>query len=181
MMITRAMCTAALTVVFAAGAAGPAMAATAVSRAPHAAAPTVPVPNAACSALTAQLVSQLTSAATGLLAVPPNPAAVTDLVGQLIGDITALQSSGCLPAVPPAPGGSGAPTACVPDVAKLLSDVYGLVADLTKSPPDTAAALTAVTTVLSDIKGLFDATYLPAVPLPPIPGLPGLPGLPGAP
>lgn len=181
MMIHRALGAAALTVVFAAGTTGPALAATAQHapqpqhRAHHqhviAADATS---SAACTALANQLVAQVTSAGTGLLAVPPNVSAVTGLVGQVLGDVTALQSSGCLPAVPP----SGAPTACVPDVAKLLSDAFGLLADLTATPPNTTGAVSELTSVVSDVTGLISAKCLPAVPAPSIPGLPGLPTLP---
>ena len=123
----------------------------------------------ACTALATQIVSQVTGAATGLLAVPPNVGEVTGLVGQLIGDVTALQSSGCLPAIPPAPG---APSACVAPLAQLLSDLFGLLADLTATPPNVTGAVSELTHVQSDLASLISGKCLPAVPLPGIPGLP---------
>lgn len=172
MMIPRALGAASMSVVLAAGVAAPAMAA-AHERAPRAASMAVkdatPV-NPACTALTTDLVGQISSASTGLLGVPPNVSAVTGLVGTLLGDVTALQSAGCLPAVPPAAGTT--PTACVPDTATLLSDVFALLADLTSTPPNVTGAVSELTAALSSVSGLINAGCLPSVPLPTLPTLP---------
>jgi hypothetical protein len=180
--IHRALGAAALTVCFTAGAAAPALAAATVERpAPHVQtrAALAADATAACTALAEQLVSQVTGIGTGLLAVPPNVSAATGLVGQVLGDVTALQSAGCLPALPPT--GTGTPTVCVPDVAKLLSDAFALLADLTAATPNVTGAVSTVSELVSDLSGLVTAKCLPSVTLPSIPGLPAVPATPSLP
>jgi hypothetical protein len=174
-MIHRILSAAALTGVCTLGAAAPSMAAVTAERAPlgapHVAVAAKASDSAACTALTTQLVSQLTSIGTSLVGLPPNISAATSLIGEVLGDVSALQSSGCLPANPPTTG-AGAPSACVPDVAQLLSDVFALLADLTAATPNVVGAQTALTNALSDVTKLTSGGCLPSVPVPPVPGLP---------
>jgi hypothetical protein len=171
-MIHRVLSAAALTGVFTLGAAAPSMAAATAERAPLGA-PRVAVAakasdSTACTALATQLVSQLTSIGTSLVGLPPNISAATNLVGEVLGDISALQSSGCLPANPPTTGTS-APSGCVPDVAQLLSDVFGLLADLTAATPNVVDAQSALTNALSEVSKLTSGGCLPSVPVTSLP------------
>jgi hypothetical protein len=141
---------AALSLALTAGAASPAFALETRRRA---------APSPACSALTVQLAAQISGMQSALAATTPNPADVVDLLGRVYGDINALTSAGCLPAVPPT--GAGPITNCVPDTAKLLSDVYTMFTALTKSTPDATGALSAVTALLADLTSLAVDTCLP--------------------
>jgi hypothetical protein len=164
MKLSRTWLTSAtLSLVLTAGTASPALAQTGRQAA------AVPPPPA-CSALAAQLATQVTSVQSGLAAIPPNPSGVVGLVSQVFGDISALTGAGCLPAVPPT--GTGPLTNCVPDTAKLLSDVYAVFTALTKATPDVTGAVSAMTALLDDLTSLVLDTCLAL----PTSGLPVVPG-----
>jgi hypothetical protein len=187
--ITRAVGVTALSVAFAAGAVVPAVAASmrgggasGYALPPHSLAAAATSGTSACAALSAQLVSQITSISADLTAVPPKTADLTGPVGQVVTDVNALQGSGCLPKVPGAPAPS-LPAACVPDVAKLLSDAFALVGDLNTLPPNVGDALGSVRGVVADVASLVTAKCLPAVTVTKVPSPPSVtpPKVPGPP
>lgn len=188
MTITRAVGAAALSVAFAAGAVAPAVAVSmrgsgdSGALRPYSLAADATSGTSACAALSAQLVSQITSIRTDLTAVPPKTSDLTGPVGQVVTDVNALQGSGCLPKVPGAPAPS-LPAACVPDVAKLLSDAFALVGDLNTLPPNVGDALGSVRGVVADVASLVTAKCLPAVSVSKVPGPPSVtvPKIPGPP
>jgi hypothetical protein len=167
MMFSRPRVTgAALSLVLTAGVASPVIARAA----------SAPAPSAVCAALATQLFSDVATLQNGLTTVPPDPSAALGVVGQLLGTTSALQSSSCLPVLPPATGVT--PSACVPDVASLLSDLFGVIGALAKPTPDLSGALTHVTDLLTDVAQLTTDVCLPlpvpGVPLP-TPSIPDLP------
>ena len=179
MTITRAVGAAALSVAFAAGAVAPAVASTMRSDQfsglpPYSLASAATGGSSACATRASQLMSQITSIGTDLTAVPPKTADVTGPVGQVVDDVNALQSSGCLPKVPGAPVPT-LPAACVPDVAKLLSDVFALAGDVSALPPNIGGALHSVGGLVADVTSLVTVKCLPAVTPPKVAGLPSLP------
>ena len=181
MTITRAVGVAALSMAFAAGAVAPAVASVLSGdrgdrlRAlpPYSLAADATAGTAACSALASQLVAQISAIGTDLTAVPPKTAALTGLVGQLAGDVAALQNSGCLPSVPGVPA-PNLPAACVADVANLMSDGFALLGDLNTVPPNVTGALSLVSALTVDVTDLVVAKCLPPVTVPVVPGLPSV-------
>jgi hypothetical protein len=157
--------------VMVAGAAGPAFADSAAATPSTRSAAMADGRGAVCAAEATQLAVRLSS----LLAVSPSGAnswtTATALAEQMVGDVGALQSSGCLPQISPA-GRSVAP-ACLPDTAQLLSDDMALVVALTKSAPDLNGAVTAATAQVTDMNTLTTDACLPSVPLPSLPGQAG--------
>ncbi|MFD9703715.1 hypothetical protein [Lentzea sp. NPDC059081] len=156
------------------------------------AAPAAPQLPAACAGLVQDLAGKLKKTVTGLLPLP-NVGAVTPLVGDLLGLVTAMQNSGCLPTPPvsvpvPLPVKAadyvGPVDKCLPVVLNLISSVAGLGGTVLGAVggglPDVGKLTTLLTTLLKTVTDLLTKCGLPAPPggLPTLPGLPGLPGLP---
>jgi hypothetical protein len=150
------------------------------------ASPAAPELPAACAGLVTDLAGKLTKVVGSLLPIP-NVAAVTPLIGDLLGLVSALQSSGCLPALPvsaPVPlpvkavAYSGPVDQCLPVVLNLVSTIAGLGGTILGAAsgglPDVGKITELLTTLLKTVTELLNKCGLPAPPG----GLPALPGLP---
>lgn len=152
------------------------------------AAPAAPELPAACAAIVTDLAGKLTKVVSSLLPLP-NVGAVTPLIGDLLGLVTALQSSGCLPALPtsglpvPVPvkgvaAYAGPVDQCLPVVMNLISTIAGLGGTILGAAggglPDVGKITGILTTLLKTVTELLSKCGLPAPPG----GLPALPGLP---
>lgn len=118
-------------------------------------------PPAACGGLTSQFQGEIEKAKSSLVALPPDPAKATALVGSVVPVVTAMQGVGCLPAVPP---DAGTPvSACADAVADLLAKLFGTVAALVSTGlPDIPGALTNITGLLTTLTTLLTEKCLPA-------------------
>ncbi|HEX8867238.1 MAG TPA: hypothetical protein VF821_16385, partial [Lentzea sp.] len=95
--------------------------------------PAAPELPAACAGLVTDLAGKLTKTVSSLLPLP-NVGAVTPLIGDLLGLVTALTSAGCLPALPtsglpvpvPVVKYNGPVDQCLPVVLNLISTIAGL-------------------------------------------------------
>ncbi|WP_329789403.1 hypothetical protein V1227_34525 [Lentzea sp. DG1S-22] len=147
------------------------------------AAPEVP---AACAALVHDFADKLKKAVSSL-APTPDVAAVTPLIGDLLGLVTAMQNAGCLPTPPvsapgaPAPARTAEQTApadqCLPAVLDLIAAVAalgGTILGAGATPPDAAKVTELMNAVLKAAKELLGKCGLPVPPG-------GLPASPGAP
>ncbi|WP_394616024.1 hypothetical protein JNUCC0626_40975 [Lentzea sp. JNUCC 0626] len=152
------------------------------------AAPAAPELPAACAGIVTDLAGKLTKTVSSLLPLP-NVGAVTPLIGDMLGLVTALQSSGCLPALPtsglpvPVPVKEGVEYAgpvdqCLPVVLNLVSTIAGLGGTVLGAAggalPDVGKLTGLLTTLLKTVTDLLSKCGLPAPPG----GLPALPGLP---
>ena len=149
--------------------------------------PAAPELPAACAGLVTDLAGKLTKVVGSLLPIP-NIGAVTPLIGDLLGLVTALQSSGCLPTPPvsvpslPVPvkavAYSGPVDQCLPVVLNLISTIAGLGGTILGAAsgglPDVGKVTGLLTTLLKTVTDLLSKCGLPAPPG----GLPTLPGLP---
>lgn len=152
--------------------------------------PAAPELPAACAAIVTDLAGKLTKVVSSLLPLP-NVGAVTPLIGDLLGLVTALQSSGCLPALPtsglpvPVPvkgvAYAGPVDQCLPVVMNLISSIAGLGGTILGAAggglPDVGKITGILTTLLKTVTDLLQKCGLPAPPggLPALPGLPSLP------
>lgn len=148
------------------------------------ASPTAPELPAACAGLVTDLAGKLKQAIGSLLPLP-NTGALTPLIGDLLGIVTALQNAGCLPTPPvSAPGVplparaaeyTGPADQCLPVVLNLISGIAGLGGTvLGAAPPDAAKITELLKALLKTVEDLLSKCGLPAPPG----GLPALPGLP---
>jgi len=154
------------------------------------ASPAAPELPAACAGLVQDLAGKLTKTVSSLLPLP-NVGAVTPLIGDLLGLVTALQSSGCLPTPPVSVPGvpipvkaaeyTGPVDQCLPVVLNLISTIAGLGGTVLGAAggalPDVGKLTGLLTTLLKTVTDLLSKCGLPAPPggLPSLPGLPGLP------
>ncbi|MEV6240823.1 hypothetical protein [Lentzea sp. NPDC051838] len=145
--------------------------------------PAAPELPAACAGLVTDLAGKLTKTVTSLLPLP-NLGAVTPLIGDLLGLVSALQSSGCLPALPvsaPVPlpvkavEYTGPVDQCLPVVLNLISSIAGLggtvLGALGGGLPDVGKITGILTTLLKTVTDLLQKCGLPV----PAGGLPSLP------
>lgn len=120
-----------------------------------------------CGALAGDLQAGPTDALGSLTGVPPDPTKAADILWKVLGTANALQSTECLPAIPPAPGTD--PTECLPLNLDLLSALLGVLSTLTSASggglPDVTGAVSGVQKLLTTITGLTDAECLPAAPV----------------
>jgi hypothetical protein len=151
------------------------------------ASPAAPELPAACAGLVTDLAGKLTKTVSSLLPVP-NVGAVTPLIGDMLGLVTAMQSSGCLPTPPvsvpavPLPAKAveyaGPVDQCLPVVMNLIASVAGLGGTVLGAAgggvPDVGKVTGLLTTLLKTVTDLLGKCGLPAPPG----GLPALPGLP---
>jgi hypothetical protein len=149
--------------------------------------PAAPELPAACAAIVTDLTGKLTKVISSLLPLP-NVGAVTPLIGDLLGLVTALQSSGCLPVLPtsglpvpvPVKGVeyAGPVDQCLPVVMNLISTIAGLGGTVLGAAsgglPDVGKITGILTTLLKTVTDLLSKCGLPAPPG----GLPALPALP---
>ena len=147
------------------------------------ASPAAPELPAACAAIVTDLAGKLTKVVSSLLPLP-NVGAVTPLIGDLLGLVTALQSSGCLPTPPvsvPVPlpvkavEYAGPVDQCLPVVLNLISSIAGLGGTILGAAggglPDVGKITGILTTLLKTVTELLSKCGLPAPPG----GLPALP------
>ncbi|GHH46030.1 hypothetical protein [Lentzea cavernae] len=150
------------------------------------ASPAAPELPAACAGLVQDLAGKLTKTISSLLPLP-NVGAVTPLIGDMLNLVTAMQSSGCLPALPvsaPVPlpvraaEYTGPVDQCLPVVLNLISTIAGLGGTVLGAAggalPDVGKVTGLLTTLLKTVTDLLSKCGLPAPPG----GLPTLPGLP---
>lgn len=150
------------------------------------ASPAAPELPAACAGLVTDLAGKLTKTVSSLLPLP-NVGAVTPLIGDMLNLVTAMQNSGCLPALPvsaPVPlpvramEYSGPVDQCLPVVLNLVATIAGLGGTVLGAAggavPDVGKLTGLLTTLLKTVTDLLSKCGLPAPPG----GLPTLPGLP---
>ncbi|SES34297.1 hypothetical protein [Lentzea albida] len=150
------------------------------------ASPAAPELPAACAGLVTDLAGKLQKTIASLLPLP-NVGAVTPLIGDLLGLVTAMQSAGCLPTPPvsvpgvPLPAKAAeyaGPAECLPVVLNLIASVAGLggtvLGAASGALPDVGKLTGLLTTLLKTVTDLLSKCGLPAPPG----GLPTLPGLP---
>ena len=154
-------------------------------------------PPAACLDLVTKLSDAVKKAIAPLTALPPDPGKVAAPLGDVLGILTQMQSSKCLPtppvsvpappvAVPGAPTDFQGPEQCLSAAMNLFSIVFGIlgkvvpgagVPDVTKLLAEVTGLLKALTDTLSACGLPTPPGGLPAAPSLPAPGLPA-PGLP---
>jgi hypothetical protein len=151
-------------------------------------------PAAACLDLVTKLSDTVKKVVAGLTALPPDPGKIAAPLGDIVGILTALQSSKCLPTPPvsvPAPpvalpGVPGVPAAeargpeqCLSAAMNLFSIVFGLLSKVVPGAgvPDVTKLLAEVTGL---VKSLTDTLTACGLPMPPggLPAAPSLPSLP---
>ena len=142
-------------------------------------------PPAACLGLVTQLTDTLKKVVGSLTAVPPDPGKAAAPLGDILGLLTALQGSKCLPtppvSVPVAAHSAGfqGPEQCLSVAMNLFSAVFGLLGKVVPGAgvPDVTKLLSEVTALLKTVTDALSACGLPAPPggLPTVPSLPGLP------
>jgi len=152
-------------------------------------------PPAACLDLVTKLGDTVKKVVAPLTAVPPDPSKVATPLGDVLGVLTQMQSSKCLPtppvsvpaapvAVPGAPTGFQGPEQCLSAAMNLFSIVFGILSKVVPGAgvPDATKLLTEVTGLLKAVTDTLSACGLPAPPggLPTVPSLPSLPA-PGLP
>lgn len=151
-----------------------------------AAAPELP---AACTGLVTDLAAKLKKTIDSLLPVP-NVGAVTPLIGDMLGIVTAMQNAGCLPTPPvsapavPLPAKAaeyaGPVDQCLPAVLNVISAVAGLGGVILGAAgggvPDAGKVTSLLTTLHKSVTDLLSKCGLPAppggVPALPAPALP---------
>ncbi|PRY42866.1 hypothetical protein [Umezawaea tangerina] len=154
-------------------------------------------PPAACTALVTKLSDTVKKVIAPLTAVPPDTTKVAAPLGDVLGVLTEMQNTKCLPtppvsvpappvAVPAVPGDELArgPEQCLSAAMNLFSIVFGLLAKVVPGAgvPDVTKLLAEVTGLLKALTDTLSACGLPTPPggLPAAPGLPSLPA-PGLP
>lgn len=153
-------------------------------------------PPAACLDLVTKLSDTVKKVIAPLTALPPDPSKIAAPLGDILGVLTAMQSSKCLPTPPvsvptPPVAVPGVPTAelqgpeqCLSAAMNLFGIVFGLLSMVVPgtSVPDVTKLLTEVAGLLKSLTDTLTACGLPAPPggLPTAPGLPSLPA-PGLP